>query len=152
MDKNAILAQLLEMLSQEVTDITRSLNYHREAAIEAEGRMVSRYDSTKAEMSYLADGHQGRLLETNRLISALRNFNLVPKDKIEIGALVQMQAGEEVRFYFILPGGAAREVEIGGRKIMIISPQAPLGKAMKGLESGDTVLINKTEFEIIQIW
>lgn len=152
MDKGAIIAQLLKMLDEETASIVRSRDYHREAAVEAEGRMVSRYDSTKAEMSYLADAHQGRFRETDQLKAALRNMKLRTSAKAEVGALVELANQKERRYYFILPNGAGREVEFEGCKIVVISPQSPLFALLKALEVGDEVKVAGTEYNIAQIW
>lgn len=149
MDKNAILNLLVAMLDEEVEQITKSLNYHRDAAIEAEGRMISRYDSTKAEMSYLADGHQVRLIEANRLISTLKNMGTIgPKTKVEVGALVQLETTGETKFYLILPGGAGRVIAVDDLNVTVISAASPLYKKMKGLEQGEEFDLNGKTYNI----
>jgi len=145
MNKSAILAELLLLLNKEAGSIKTTMDYHREQAIEAEGRMVSRYDSTKAEMSYLADGHQVRLIELNRLIATLKNLGtLGTKSVVEVGALVTIAKPEQSQTYLILPGGAGRTVVTDGEKIIIISPHSPLFAAMRGSSVGDEVKTGKT--------
>jgi hypothetical protein len=152
MDKNAILALLLAVLGDEADQITKSLDYHRDAAIEAEGRMVSRYDSTKAEMSYLADGHQTRLMETNRLISTLRSLGTIgPKTKVEIGALVQIKTPERIKHFLILPGGGGRIITVDGVNVTVISPISPLYKSMRGLEEGEEFDHNSKTHTIVSL-
>lgn len=152
MDKKAVIEALLGTLDQETSQITKSRDYHRDAAIEAEGRMISRYDSTKAEMSYLADAHQTRLAETTQQISVVKAMPIKSACKVVVGALVQVSAGNEKRHYFVLPGGGGRTVCYEGISILVITHKSPLFQSMKGLEEGDEVKIANATYTISSIW
>ncbi len=155
-EKEKICKKILEMAEKARDDIKKSQKGAQERANEAEGAMVSRYDTFKEEGQYLAYGLKLRL---NELISEVEitkdiisNTPLRENKTVQIATFVtvELESGVEKRF-FIFPA-------MGGSKIgknTIITPSSPIGKALFNKEEGETFQLllsgKKTEGEIVEI-
>ena len=58
---------------------------------------------------------------------------------VGVGALVEVESGDERTLYFVGPRGGGLELEIDGRAVFVITPQSPLGRELLGKRVGDTV-------------
>ena len=84
--KEKVKAAYMEELEMKLGKARESYEVARRDTIEAEGRMVTRYDSTKTETAWLADGY----LETvNTLEKTLENFK-EQKPYVNIGDVVSV--------------------------------------------------------------
>ncbi len=74
-NKVDLLRQLQEMVEEDLCTITRGFERARTSAIEAEGRMVSRYDSTKEEAGQLATAISGQIAALQDLKRLLTDYH-----------------------------------------------------------------------------
>lgn len=148
MNKARIVSKVIELLIQDEKNASKSSQVAREASIDAPGAMQSQHDTTKTEQDWLSRSLASMSEKIKREIRQLKNVNLSASSKIQAGSLVTlMDIDNEVsRIYLILPGGSGKIVELREnqtlKKIIIATPQSPIGKAMIGREEGDTVEIN----------
>jgi transcription elongation GreA/GreB family factor len=66
-------------------------------------------------------------------------------DAVDVSALVQLEQAddEERRWYFIAPAGGGNKLQLepAGICVDVLTPQAPLGRALLGRYVGDEVTI-----------
>lgn len=158
----AILDELLEATLGMLEAARAAERQNRDEANEAEGAMVSRYDTFKEEAQYLQAGHQLRVLELERGLGALRALRQQlerggrPGERAVAGAFVLVEGPDgEGRWYFLAPFGGGRVCEIAGRDVAVVSPQTPVGRAVIGAEAGDVVEVvdaaGTLEHELLEI-
>ena len=58
-------------------------------------------------------------------------------DLIAVGALVELEAGGEIAYYFIGPRAGGTEVVQDKKEILVITPQSPLGAQLLDQKQGD---------------
>ncbi|MBI5147883.1 MAG: GreA/GreB family elongation factor [Parcubacteria group bacterium] len=146
MTKQKLLQNVIEKLRQEIKSAEQSFTATKNAAIEAPGAMQSHSDTTKFQMSQLAEEIQRSIYEKSLALSTLQNMihqNFSPdSEKVEIGSLIETLNEDGKReFYFILPVGSGIKIVDNDKTISVITPQAPLAVA----------LIGKREKEVIKL-
>ena len=99
-------------------------------------------DTRALESTYLARGLARRvasLEETRGVLAVLKLRRFGPDDPVALSALVVLQDDAGSTTYFLTPAGGGREIEIDGRTVKTVTPQAPLGRALLGSYLGDEV-------------
>jgi transcription elongation GreA/GreB family factor len=142
-----LVQQLLERLTQDLQEAEAAREGSLNDAIEAEGAMVSRYDTFKEEAQYLAAGHSRRAVELLGAVNNLRNLIHDRYDtsrRVVAGSLVTLRRATPpgIRRYVLLPGpvGGYRLVLPGTEEdVQTVSIQAPLGQALLRKEAGDPI-------------
>jgi hypothetical protein len=141
-DKAALLRQLVLELDQEIARALAQAEATRRGATHEEARAENDKDTRALEQSYLARGQAQRVvdLESDRkriAFAELRSFG--EDDHIALSALVELQAEEGVRYCFLLPAAGGRRLEHAGLRVEVVTPEAPLGRALIGRQSGDEI-------------
>lgn len=130
----------------ERTDQTRMISV--KDAQEAEGAMISRYDTFLEEAQYLAGGQNKRLLEAKLVLLQLESFSQGGGDtsqRVSIGSLVTIEnidTTETKRFVFVFDGAGGSiypSPDDENEKIAAISPSSPIGKALFKKTIGEEV-------------
>ena len=145
MDKAALIRSLVAQLEDEIVRATEAANRTRQGAVHEEARPENDKDTRALEASYLARGQAQRVVD---LESVLQHVKFMPvrafggDDGIDLGALVRVEHDgdehdDESRWYFLAPAAGGRRVESAGVMIDVITPQAPLGRALAGRFVGD---------------
>lgn len=157
---NSVKAQIIQAtikkLEKDREALRANIESTMQAARDAPGRMESRYDSTKAEKSFLAGSLQEHLIKIGSLLQSLKDFRFdeegAPK-KIGVGNLVEARARER-EFYVILPAGGGESVMIEelASEVVVITPQSPLGKSLLGRKPGDTTTVNNRNITVVAVY
>lgn len=71
--KQKIMNEYINALNEKLEGARKSHEIAKHDTIEAEGRMVTRYDSTKTETAWLADGYLKTVKELESVIQALQD-------------------------------------------------------------------------------
>lgn len=156
--KKEIVEALLEKLREALSITERQLEQARQGAIEAPGRMQSRYDSAKQEFSYLAESYQKRIFQIKNEISTLEEWKVrqTSKEIIGMGSLVEIEEDRNKKksFYFILPAGAGEIVKNRRLKktITIISVKSPLAKELLNKRVGDSLVVASRKLTIVCLY
>lgn len=141
-DKREVLAALRERVARDLEDAVASQRHAQQSATHEEARPESDKDTRATETSYLARGLAMRVAELTEASRLLEAMELPPKDgPIRVGSLVSVSdadTGAEAR-YFIAPAGAGVALELDGASIAVITPRAPLCRAMLGKQPGDEI-------------
>jgi hypothetical protein len=76
-------------------------------------------------------------------------------DPIDFSALVLLQSEDDERWYFIAPAGGGRRLQLGELVIDVITPEAPLGRALAGRVQGDDLEVRfgsrQRELSIVKV-
>ncbi len=80
-------------------------------------------------------------IEATFALESFRAKPLKPRDPITLGAIVEIEDGMAGKTLFIAPAGAGEELTGPGGDgyFHVITPQAPLGRALMGKRVGDVV-------------
>ena len=151
--KNDIISQVLEELKEKSITVNQQIDQTRKDVIKAPSRMESRYDSSRQELSYLAQGYQKKLLEIEKDIEILKNFETKENyQEVSVGSLVKIKRDSEYINYLILPVGGGIVInnpKIG--KVIVVTPKAPFATSIIGKKINDSITINLKKMHLISI-
>lgn len=137
--RNAILQELRAELSRQ----TEAANVARDEAISEESRAENKWDTHSQEAAYLAEGQARLAADIGASIELYETLPLpdaAPGDAIAIGAVVELASVTgESSYYFLGPRAGGMEIEAGGRRLLVLTPQSPLGRQLLGRRAGDTI-------------
>ncbi|MEM9490255.1 MAG: transcription elongation factor GreAB [Myxococcota bacterium] len=154
MTKKGLIAAICAALERDVEIQSQAAQATYDGATSEESKAEHQYDTRALEASYLAGAQARRAAETRE---ALTRFAILEvKDfadgrPIAVGALVELDGENGSRWYFIGPCSGGLAVTHSGHSVLIITPAAPLGRALLGGEEGDTVTVGGREYEISQV-
>lgn len=145
MNKPALLAQIIATLDAELQMLTRAaLATHNEATDE-ENKAEDKYDTRGLEASYLAHGQSKAAEEAALAVAqfqALPSRDFRPGEPVSLGALVVLTGGKAASRYFVGPRAGGTEVDFEGDRIMVITPQSPLGRQLLGKAQGERMQLD----------
>ena len=141
---------IMQMIAQTEAEIQRAERARKSSladAIEAEGAMLSRYDTMKEEAQYLEGAFSKIVAEQQRNLQLLKQFlgdievSTTPKT-VSVGAICTIEQetadGQSTTCqYFIVPAGGGISVEVDGKTVKAISPQTPIGRVLMGRTIGE---------------
>ncbi len=139
LNKQQLITELLTLARFKEAELKQASKDAQERANEAEGAMLSRYDTFKEEGQYLAGGLMIRYRELKNSVAVLEE--LLKQDSFSDHARIRHCSYIEVVFddgresqFFMTPvmGG-----EVLFNNITIITPSAPVGQGLMGKEEGD---------------
>ena len=149
--KNAARTALRDAIQAELDSVERVAAMARDEVSSAETQQEGKYDTRATEASYLARGQAWRVAALRRLRAwfDLPSPEAEEPDVVGVGSLVSLERGGRRTLILVLPAGGAT-TELEGQTLLGISPKAPLGAAVMGLEAGDV-------FEVktpggVQVW
>jgi transcription elongation GreA/GreB family factor len=140
LDKRALVQAIVAQLSGELESYARSARATHEEATHEQSKAENKYDTRGLEASYLAQGQSRQAAE---IVQAVKQFEtLDPKDfgkddPIDVGALVELESGAERLFYFVGPRAGGVEILHERKQIVVMTPQAPMGRELIGRKKGD---------------
>ena len=158
MTKLELLQKLVDALRSERDTADRLARETAEAANHPEARPENDKDTRKIELSYLAQGQAARARELESTITALlaqppRSFE--PDEAIALGALVVLESADKVERVLICSGGGGTSVQDENGTVRIVTPEAPLGRALFGKTAGEEIELavagRKRELMIVSV-
>lgn len=80
-------------------------------------------------------------IEATFALESFRAKPLKPRDPVALGAVVEIEDGQAGKTLFIAPAGAGEELTgpDGDGLFYVVTPQAPLGRALMGKRVGDVI-------------
>ena len=142
--KRDLLNQVAQNILISAETLKRQTQETRKASIEAEGPMVTRYDTMKSEMDWLSHGLALATQEAREQLEELERLDLSPCILVKLGAIVKVDFSDtedQTKMYFVLSGGAGISVLLGEDELQVITPSSPLGQALMGKHSGDSFTV-----------
>ncbi|NOY94023.1 MAG: transcription elongation factor GreAB [Deltaproteobacteria bacterium] len=140
--KREILAQALVALKAQHAGALASAQATRAGAVHEEAKPENDKDTRALEASYLARGQAMRAEELGETIERLRFLTLRDygsDDAIGLGALVTLEDDAGQRRVLLVPVGGGLSVETPQGPVQLLSPAAPLGRALVEAMEGDEV-------------
>lgn len=137
--RDAILCQLRAELATQANAAATS----RDEAISEESRAENKWDTHSQEAAYLAEGQAKLAAEIG---SSIELYSTLPLPEfaadavIAVGALVELEpASGGATTYFIGPRAGGVELELDGKKVLVLTPQSPLGRQLLGKRQHDLI-------------
>jgi transcription elongation GreA/GreB family factor len=140
MNKLALLEDLKRQVAAEIDANTRRALDAAEAATHEENRAESDKDMRSTEASYVARGQAERVRELELARAALQSMvvrSFSDNEPIEASALVDLEHGQGVATYFLVPAAGGYTVHAGSESAQTLATRSPLGTALLGLSEGD---------------
>jgi len=140
--KRALVKKILLRLHAELLSFAKAARTAHAEATHEQNKAESKYDTRGLEAAYLAGGQARQAAETEKTIEQFQTLPLSSfgaKDPIALSALVELEARGERMFYFLGPRGGGLEIQHGGKEILLITPQSPIGQLLLGRKTGDRV-------------
>jgi transcription elongation GreA/GreB family factor len=140
MDKPALIRALLEQFAADIERAVEAANRSRHDATHEEARPENDKDTRALESSYLARGQAQRVVDLERAerqvrFMTVRDFG--EDEPIDLSALVELESDEGRKWYFVAPSGGGRTLELAGVAVDVITPEAPVGRALIGRLAGE---------------
>jgi transcription elongation GreA/GreB family factor len=145
MDKRSLVDQLAHRIRQSAATAQRAGEDAATAARDGATPAEKREDARVAlEQQSLAKGQLRRADRARADLAALEAFRplgLPCGARITVGAVVEVEDGEEGRTFFLAPVGAGVELtgDGGDGFLSVVTPASPLGRAVLGRKVGDTI-------------
>lgn len=157
-DKTALLERIKAALEAELRTVQSSAAEARAEATHEDAKPENQYDTRGLEASYLAGAQAGRAAD---LAHRINNLDFVPvrgfdeDTPIGVTAIIELDDGEATRTYFLAPDGGGMKLDTEAGKILVITPQSPIGRGLLEKKTGDIVEIRLAgkvvEVEIVSV-
>ncbi|BCR03869.1 hypothetical protein DESUT3_09380 [Desulfuromonas versatilis] len=159
MNKARILQLIIETLAADLAVLFQAAKTAHEAATHEENIPDNKYATLSLEASYIAQAQANRAQEIKAALDAYRGLELkafAEQAPIRLSALVTLEdADGGTRMVFIGPEAGGLKVKEGGREIVVITPQSPVGRELIGKRLGDEVEMRAggsvKQYEIVAI-
>lgn len=147
MNKDALLQQIIATLSSDLAILTDAAKTAHAAATDEECLPDNKYDTTGLEASYIAQGQANRAQEIRKALTSYQALELKPFDDetpIRLTALVSLEADDgRTRHVFLGPDAGGLKLTVNSTECVVITPQAPLGRALLGKVCDDEVQVGR---------
>lgn len=136
-NKARIFEKYKDRLRESFASLTNSIDITRRGAIDAPGRMQSRYDTNKIELSWLANSLSQRVQKFSSALNAVERFDLEEKTIVCVGSIVILTYGDAFSIHFLIPpNGESDKLDFESLAIHFTTVNAPLVLAFLGRELG----------------
>jgi len=151
--KQQLINEILQHLHTELTQAIQAANNAHNDAVDDQSVAETQYDTLAIEASYLAEGQSKRVLEYQHAIKTYQvMLNVQQSKKLEnndhvthiakLGSLVQLDKDNSCNhWFFIGPFAGGFRTNINEHQITVVTPQSPMGIAIKGKQQDDDIEI-----------
>ena len=146
MDKSKLLDIIKNKLIDKIQKFEQLIEDTRASNNDTKSSMGDKYETGREMLQQEINNLQRQLNETLNQQALLQKVSPESCSKVQSGALVETEKG---LFYIVASVG---EVICGNRKVMTVSGESPLAKAMAGLSNGQSFSLNSITQTIKQIW
>jgi len=158
MNKANVLATIRASFAAELAAQLKTAAAARDEATSEESRPENKYDTRSLEASYLAGALAQRILALRQLCAFFETWHppaFTDEAPIAVGALISLAEDERSWLCLLVPRGG-RKVTVDGAVVTLLSPAAPLGRALLGAVEGDEVEFRSPRgaraVEISEVW
>lgn len=141
---------LYNLVKQKITDRVQQLESFiaevRDSNNDTKSSMGDKYETSREMLQQEINRLQLQLKEVYLQQQMAQRLSVVSSEVADFGALVETEAGW---FYLSVSVG---ELSLDGQKVMAISQDSPLAKAMKGKKKDEEFQINGIKRQIKNIW
>jgi transcription elongation GreA/GreB family factor len=146
MNKDKIIDTIRTKIADKIQTFEKLIAETRASNNETKSSMGDKYETSREMVQQEINNLQRQLNETLSQQVLIQKITSEPSPKVQNGALVKTDRG---LFYVAASVG---EINIDQQKIMTVSAESPLVKAMFGKKKGDVFTINTVTQTIENIW
>ena len=146
MDKASLLSIIKIKLSEKIENFEKLIAETRASSNDTKSSMGDKYETGREMLQQEINNLQVQLNEILKQKDFLKTVLPKPSDKAEKGAIVKTEKG----LFFI--SVSLGEIKVENEKIICISPESPLAKAMSGKPKSEVFSINNINQKIENIW
>ncbi|WP_294311903.1 hypothetical protein [uncultured Chryseobacterium sp.] len=146
MDKSKILTAVKTKIVDKIQKFERLIEETRASNNDTKSSMGDKYETGREMLQQEINNLQRQLNECLQQQLLVQKINGEPSSKVQNGALIKTDKG---LFYISASVG---EILSENRKIMTVSAESPLVKAMAGLTTGQNFFVNAISQTIEGIW
>ena len=157
-DKTQLVERIIASLKEELAIIKEGARDAYEEATHEESQPENRFDTHSLEASYRAAGQARVAVELETALMRCQTMELKvfgEGEPIGLSALVEVESEDGTDLYFLIPTAGGVEIQDDHRKILVITPQSPIGKILIGHSAGDTVSLQTStlprELKIVSV-
>lgn len=158
MNKRALLKKVIAKLQTELESFAKAARASLAEATDPQSKAENKYDTRGLEAAYLAGAQSRQAAETQSAIEAFEKLSVrdfAPDAAIDQGAVVEVESRGDAMWFFIGPSKGGLEIEMSGKEIILITPQAPLGQLLIGRKRGDQFVwgsgASAASYRIVQV-
>jgi transcription elongation GreA/GreB family factor len=138
MNREQVLEALIASLRAELDAAQHMVQMSLDEATHRESKAENKYDTRSLEASYLASGQGARVLALRRLVTWAESTSSAAPTRAALGSLVTLEDDEtRTMWAILLPDGGGHRLTVGGRELVVLTPDSPLGRALLGLEADE---------------
>ena len=146
MNKQEILNILTAKIADKITHFENLIAETRASNNDTKSSMGDKYETGREMLQQEINNLQRQLNEILNQQAVIQKISCEPMDKVQNGALVKTDKG---LFYIAVSAG---EIVFGKQKIMTVSAESPLVKAMLGKKSTEEFIVHNILQNIVNIW
>lgn len=144
-NKEDLIQIINQKLSEKIRKLESMILETRASNNDTKSSMGDKYETGREMLQQEINNLQIQLNEVLKQQDFLKTIANKPNEKAEKGALVKTEKG----LFFI--SVSLGEIISENQKIICISPESPLAKAMNGKQKGETLSVNNMSQKIIEI-
>lgn len=145
MDKASLLSIIKTKLSEKIQNFEKLISDTRASSNDTKSSMGDKYETGRELLQQEVNNLQLQLNEILKQKDFLKTVLPKPSDKAEKGAIVKTEKG----LFFI--SVSLGEIKIDNQKVICISPESPLAKALNGKQKNEVFSINNIDQKIENI-
>lgn len=146
MNKQEIINIIKAKAADKIRHFENLIAETRASNNDTKSSMGDKYETSREMLQQEINNLQRQLNEVLNQQAVLKKISSDPSEKVQNGALVKTNKG---MFYVAVSVG---EIIVENHKIMTVSTESPLVKAMFGRKMGDSFIINNINQDIEHIW
>ncbi len=145
MNKTELIKLINQKLYEKIQNFQKLIAETRASNNDTKSSMGDKYETGREMLQQEINNLQTQLNEVLKQQDFLKTILVKPSDKAEKGAIVKTERG----LFFI--SVSLGELSFEHQKIICISPESPLAKAMNGKQKGEVFSLNNMSQKIVDI-
>ena len=145
MNKTELIKLINQKLSEKIQNFEKLIAETRATNNDTKSSMGDKYETGREMLQQEINNLQVQLNEVLKQQDFLKTILIKPCEKVEKGAIVKTERG----LFFI--SVSLGEINFDNQKIICISPESPLAKAMNGKQKGEVFSLNNINQKILII-
>ena len=146
MNKTELIKLINQKLSEKIENFEKLIAETRASSNDTKSSMGDKYETGREMLQQEINNLQVQLNEILKQQNFLKTISIKPTEKAEKGSIIKTEKG----LFFI--SVSLGEVIFDGEKIICISPESPLAKAMNGKRKNELFTISNINQKIENIW
>lgn len=145
MEKSKILEAVKSRIAEKIQKLEKLIEETRASNNDTKSSMGDKYETGREMLQQEINNLQRQLNESLNQQSIVQKISSDPSSKVQNGALVKTDKG---LFYI---SASAGEIMVDEQKIMTVSTESPLAKAMYGLSENQNFSVNNITQKIVEV-